>query len=272
MTIAGVNISHPDKIIFPKANITKIDMVTYYEKVAPKMLPYLRDRPLTLHRFPNGVENPGFYQKNTADYFPDYIKTIEVPTQEGSNTEIYCNTKKSLIYLVNQGTVGFHIWLSQNDKLDKPDKIVFDLDPPDNSFEYVREAAQKVGDYLRAQGENPNLMTTGQHGLHVWYKIRRNKTFDEVRKETKATAENIEKQFPHLFTTQTLKKNREGKIFLDYLRNAYAQTSVCPYSLRPNDACGVATPVSWDELRKLDSARHYNFSNIMRRLGQLKSV
>lgn len=270
MEIESVEISHPDKIIFPKKKITKADMAAYYEKVADHMLPYLKDRPLTLQRFPDGIKESGFYQKSIADYFPEYIKTVEVETEEGSNTQIICNDKKSLLYLVNQGTVSIHIWLSRKDKLRQPDKVVFDLDPPEDSFDKVKEAAKVLKSYLKKHKKEPQLMTTGQSGLHLYYPIRRGKDFDEIKKEARKVAEEVTRLRPDLLTTKIRKDQREGKIFVDYLRNAYAQTVVCPFSLRPNEEAGIATPIEWEELSKLESASFYNLDNIFRRLGQKK--
>ena len=140
MKIEDIDISHPEKPIFPDREITKLDLVNYYEKIADKMLPYLKDRPLTLQRFPDGIDTKGFYQKNAADYFPDYIERISIETKQGKNTQVICNDKKTLIYLANQGVVTFHIWLSKKDELHKPDKVVFDLDPPKNAFEKTKDA------------------------------------------------------------------------------------------------------------------------------------
>ncbi len=270
MEIETVEISHPDKIIFPQRNISKGDMADYYDKIADHMLPYLKDRPLTLHRFPNGIEESGFYQKNISDYFPDYIKTVKIETEEGSNTQVLCNDKKTLLYLVNQGTVAFHIWLSRKDRLRQPDKIIFDLDPPEDSFEKVKEAAKVLRNYLKKHKKEPQLMTSGQNGIHLYYSIRRGKDFEVVKKEARKIAEEVVKLRPDLLTTKIRKDQREGKIFVDYLRNAYAQTAVCPFSLRANKEAGVATPLEWDELPKLESASFYNFTNIFRRLGQIK--
>lgn len=269
MEIAGVEITHPDKVIFPKKNLTKADMANYYDKIADRMLPFMKDRPLTLQRFPNGIGEAGFYQKSISDYFPKYIKTVEIETEEGTNTQIICNDKKSLLYLVNQGTVSFHIWLSRKDKLRQPDKVVFDLDPPENAFEKVKEAAKVVRNYLKKQKKDPQLMTTGQNGFHLYYDVRRGKDFDEVKKEARKVAEEVTKLRPDLLTTKIRKDQREGKIFVDYLRNAYAQTAVCPYSLRANEEAGVATPLAWEELSKLKSASYYTIDNIFNRLGQL---
>ena len=145
MEFANVEISHPDKIIFPEKQINKGQMAEYYHRIADYMLAFLKDRPLTLHRFPSGIEEAGFYQKNASDYFPDFIKTVEIETEEGKNTQIICNDRQTLIYLVNQGTVAFHIWLSRKDKLRQPDKVVFDLDPSDEDFDKVKECLTSLG-------------------------------------------------------------------------------------------------------------------------------
>lgn len=262
MKISGIEITHPEKIIFPDANITKLEMVRHYEKNAKQMLPYLKDRPLTLHRFPDGIDKTGFYQKNAADYFPDFIKTVKVKTEEGENIQILCNSEKALLYLANQGTVGFHIWLSKKDKLYKPDKVVFDLDPPKDSFDKVKKAAQITGEFLRKKGFDPMIMTTGQSGFHIWYKIQRRNTFDEIRPKLKEMAHELEEQNSELFTTAVRKNKRDGKIFIDYLRNAYAQTSVCPYSLRPNGRGGIAKPIEWSDLKNIKSADQYNLQDL----------
>lgn len=269
MQVAGVEISHPDKILFPKKEITKGDMISYYERIAPLMLPFLKDRPLTLQRFPGGINESGFYQKNASDYFPDFIKTIEIATEEGSNTQVLCNNLKSLVYLANQGTIAFHIWLSKKDRLRQPDRIVFDLDPSDDDFEKIKEGAKIMRDLLKSKKIDPSLMTSGKSGLHLYYKIRRGKDFDKVKDITRQIAEEAEKREPGLFTTQLRKDMREEKIFVDYLRNAYAQTAVCPYSLRANEEAGVATPIEWEELSKIKSASQYSIENIFRRTSQL---
>lgn len=270
MELAGIEISHPEKVIFPKKNIRKGDLANYYEKIAHRMLPFLKDRPLTLHRFPGGIEKQGFYQKNASDYFPNFIKRVEIETENGVNMQVICNDKKTLLYLVNQNTVAFHIWLSRKDKIRQPDKIVFDLDPPEDSFEKVKEAAKVLRNFLKKKKKEPQLMTTGQSGFHLSYEVRRGKGFDEIKKELKSMADEITRLRPDLLTTKIRKDQREGKIFVDYLRNAYAQTAVCPYSLRPNEEAGIATPLEWEELSKMESAHQYNYNNIFRRLGQLK--
>ena len=261
MKIGNVEISHPEKILFPKKKISKGQMAEYYESIADKMLPYLKDRPLSLVRYPSGIKKQGFFQKNAADYFPDYIQRVEIETEDGINTQVICNNKKSLVYLANQNTVEFHIWLSKKDKLRKPDKVVFDLDPPKNSFDRVKEGAGILKEYLSQKNFDPHLMTTGKNGLHVYYSIRRGKDFDDVKEEVREYAEEVVQLHPELFTTKIRKNQREGKIFLDYLRNEYAQTSVCPYSLRANETAGIATPLEWKELEGLKAADAFNYQN-----------
>ena len=261
MKIGNVEISHPEKILFPKKEISKGQMAKYYESIADKMLPYLKDRPLSLVRYPSGIKKQGFFQKNAADYFPHYIKRVEIETEDGINTQVICNNKKSLVYLANQNTVEFHIWLSKKDKLRKPDKVVFDLDPPKNSFDRVKEGAGILKEYLSQKNFDPHLMTTGKNGLHVYYSIRRGKDFDDVKEEVREYAEELVQLHPELFTTKIRKNQREDKIFLDYLRNEYAQTSVCPYSLRANETAGIATPLEWKELEGLKAADAFNYQN-----------
>lgn len=268
MKIAGVDISHPDKKIFPKAGITKKEMLDYYERIADRMLPHLKDRPLTLHRYPDGINEDGFYQKKAQDYFPDYVDRVEIDTEDGKITQVIANTKQTLIYLANQGTLGFHIWLSREAKLRKPDRIVYDLDvdvEEDSAFAKAKKVAAILHDELK--DKDPQLMTTGKGGMHVYYEIRRTKTFEDTHEETKKLADSLTEKHPDLITTETLKKNRKGRVFLDYLRNSYAQTAVCPYSLRPTENAGVATLLEWNELDKIESGNHYHLKNIFRRLG-----
>lgn len=260
MKIDQISISHPDKIIFPKKKITKGDIARYYEQVANKILPFLKNRPLTLQRFPSGIEEKGFYQKNVSDYFPKFIKRVEIETEEGINTQFVCNNKKALLYLVNQNTLTFHIWPSRIDKIRQPDKVIFDLDPPQESFQKVKQAVRAVHSFLIEKNINPQLMSTGQNGFHLFYSIRRGKNFDKVKEQVHEMAENMVKRHPNLLTTKLRKDQREGKVFVDYLRNEYGQTSVCPYSLRANEAAGIAMPLDWKDFPKIKSADAYNFN------------
>lgn len=265
MKIQGITITHPDKILYPEANISKLDIVNYYKDFAGQIMPYLKGRPLTLRRFPDGVDKQGFFQKNASDYFPDFIKTIEVKTDQGKNTTVVCNNLKTLLYLANQGTIEFHVWLSRMDKLNKPDKVVFDLDPPSGSFKTLKKGANVIRDFLAEEGIHCQLTTSGKNGLHLWYSKRRTKTFDESREEVKNYAQTLASLHPDLLTTEMRKEDRDGKIFIDYPRNSYGQTTICPYSLRATDNASIATLISWDDLPKLKSAQDFHLKNISKK-------
>lgn len=252
--IAEIEITNADKILFPKKELTKMDVVRYYDRIADKILPFLNNRILTLQRFPDGIDAEGFYQKKASDYFPNFIKTEKVKTEKGIIHQVVCNSKRSLIYLVNQGTISFHIWSSKIEMISKPNRVIFDLDPSNNDFEKVKEAAFLVKNYLKEKEITSEVMTTGQSGLHVWYRIRRLNSFEEIRETTRIFARRLEEQYPEIFTTAMKKNDRGDKIFIDYLRNAYGQTAICPYSLRANEEAGIATPISWSELKKIKSS------------------
>lgn len=266
-----VEISNRDKRLFPEQEITKNDVIEYYDRISDRLLPYLKDRPLTLLRYPDGIEEDGFYQKKVPDYFPDWIKTIKVKKKEGGSVrQVICNNKATLIYLVNQGTVSFHPWLSRISSLNYPDKLVFDLDPPEGSFDLVCKGATVLRTLLEeVLGLNAFLMTTGSKGMHVVCPVKPNHTFEEVRSFAEQVAAHIEEQHPDAFTTEMRIEKRKGKLFLDYLRNSYAQTAIAPYTLRPIKGAPIATPLSWDEVNKKGlTSQTYHIKNIFRRLAR----
>lgn len=266
-----IELSNRDKIFFPDEGITKGDLIDYYAKIADSILPYLKDRPLSLNRFPDGINSEGFYQKDIPDYFPDWMETVEIKKKEGgANQQVLCNNKATLVYLANQGTVSFHPWLCTAKNLQKPDKLVFDLDPPQGDFEIVLKGAKKLHSLLADElGLNPFLMTTGSKGLHVVCPLKVDKTFDEVRAFAKDAANYISDNNPDTYTVETRKNKRKKRLFIDYLRNAYAQTSIPPYSVRARSGAPVATPLSWDELNKKGlNSQSYTIKNIFKRLSQ----
>lgn len=263
-------VSNLDKVFFPKEGYTKGDLIEYYEKISDTILPYLKDRPLTMIRFPNGIDDKRFYQKDEPDYFPKWIKTKSVSKKEGGKTNyVVCNDKETLVYLANQACVTPHIWLSKIDKIEKPDRLIFDLDPSNGDFSEVKTAAKQVKKLLEDElGLLVFVMTTGSRGLHVVAPIKPKKTFDEVREFAQEAAKYLESQHPDTMTTAVRKNKREDKLFLDVARNGKGQTAVTPYAVRPIEGAPVATPLDWDELDKSSlSAQTYNIKNIFRRLG-----
>ena len=268
-----IEISHANKILFPEREITKSDLLAYYRRIADKMLPFLKERPLTMERYPDGIEEEGFYQKEAPEYFPDWIQRADIPviTEDKQQPQVICNDLATLLYLVNQGCVTFHPWLSRVDQLHHPDKMIFDLDPPNHSFDPVRFAAQNLKDLLEEQDLVPYLMTTGSRGLHVIVPLDRTQDFDTVRDFAKDLSDRLAEQYPDQLTTEMNKEERGNRLFLDYLRNSYGQNSIAPYTVRPLPGAPVATPLRWDELSNPDlHSQRYTTANIFRRLGQIQ--
>ncbi|MFF7853085.1 non-homologous end-joining DNA ligase [Streptomyces sp. NPDC007904] len=243
-----VRIHRPDKVLFPGGGdakeYTKGDLVDYHRAVAPYMLPHLRGRPLMLDRHPDGIEGPAFMQKNTPDGYPEWITRVEVAKEGGTVRHPVCDDTATLLYLVDQASVTLHRWLSRADAIDRPDRLVFDLDPAGDDFEAVREAARLLGELL-GELELPSApMTTGSRGLHVVVPLAGGQDFDEVRAFAREVADTLAAAHPDRLTTAARKKDRGDRLYLDVQRNAYAQTAVAPYTVRPLPGA----PVSWDRL------------------------
>ncbi len=268
-----IKISNPDKLFYPDMKITKKDVVNYYSKIAKIMIVHAKDRPLNMHRAPDGAQGENFYQQDISDYFPDWINRIEVEKREGGKvTHAICNNIETLVYLAGQAVLTFHIWLSKVDNIKKPDKLIFDLDPPSNKgFESVIYGARKLKEYFDKKSVQTYIMTTGSKGLHIIVPLKPKKNFKDVREKAKNIAKELSEKYPDKLTIEQYKNKREGRLFLDYLRNSFGQTSVSPYSLRIIPGAPIATPISWEELnnKKLNS-QTYNIKNIFKRLGQKK--
>jgi bifunctional non-homologous end joining protein LigD len=263
-----VEITHPDKVLFPGDGVTKADLASYYERVSEWMLPHVKGRPLSLQRFPDGIEKKGFFHKDIPDYFPDWVRRVEVPKTGGTVTHAFVKDADTLVYLVGQNTITPHVWLSRADRVWQPDRIVFDLDPPAGDFAAVRRAAGWTGELLRELGLAPFAQVTGSKGVHVWTPVRRRLRFDEVRDFARAAADVLAERHPDQLTVEMRKAKREGRILVDVARNAYAQTAVPPYAVRPRPGAPVATPIAWDELSdsKLRSDR-WTVKTVLRRLA-----
>lgn len=270
-----VDISHPDKVLFPDAGLTKADLADYYARIPDVMLRHMRDRPISMHRFPDGIDGDDFYQKSVPYYFPDWIRREKVGKGGGgTNTQLVVDNAATLVYLANQACITPHVWLSRADQLHDPDRMVFDLDPSGDvgavaDFDAMRDAARRVRDVLEEVGLVPFVMTSGSRGLHVVVPLDRSANFDLARDFAKDVAVLLSRRHPDELTTEHRKKERGDRIFVDYLRNGYAQTTVAPYAVRALPGAPVATPLEWDELGKGDlNPRKYTMKNIFRRLAQ----
>jgi bifunctional non-homologous end joining protein LigD len=254
----SIKITHPDRLVFPKAKVTKLDLARHYAAVGHVMVPHVRDRPLAVQSFPQGVEGKGFFVKNAARHFPDWIKTATVPKREGGSLrQVLANNAETLVYLAGQNAITPHIWTARADRLEQPDRIVFDLDPATTRFAEVRAAARSLGDLLRDLGFEPFTMTTGSRGLHVVVALRRGPTYAEVNAFARELGDTFAATDPKRLTTEFRIAKRNERLFVDVHRNAYAQHAVAPYAVRALPKAPVATPLHWDELsdRKLSPQR-----------------
>ncbi len=269
-----IELSNPDKLIFPEEKISKQDLVKYYQKVSDHILPYLKDRPMMLHRYPDGIQGKDFYQKDEPDYFPDWIDTIHVKVKKKGQEKqqfVNCNSKATLLYVANQASITPHVWLSKKNTLRHPDKMIYDLDPPEGEFEVVRQCARDFRKLFEELGLTAFVMTTGSKGLHIVLPLDGKADFEDSREFAKDVANLLAKRHPKDYTTESRKEKRKGRLFLDYLRNSHGQTSVAPYALRAKKGAPVATPIDWQELKDKDlHARRWHYGNIFRRLGKKK--
>ncbi|MFJ6793543.1 non-homologous end-joining DNA ligase [Streptomyces sp. NPDC091268] len=258
-----LEVSRPGKVLFPDDGITKADLVDYYRRVARRMVPQLRGRPLMLERHPNGLAGPGFYQKEVPDHFPDWVHRVELPKEGGTVHHVLCDDTATLLYLADQGCVTAHRWLSKADRPDHPDRLVIDLDPPSQDFAPVRQAARALR-VLLEELDLPSLpMTTGSRGLHVIVPLDRRAPFAEVRAFARDLAAVLASRHPDRLSTAARKPARGGRLYLDVQRNAYAQTAVAPYAVRAKPGAPVAAPLSWDELEDPDlHARRWNLAAV----------
>jgi bifunctional non-homologous end joining protein LigD len=262
-----IEISRPEKVLFPDDGITKGDLIEYYARIAPRMLPHLRDRPLTLERYPNGINTKRFFQKEVSSYFPGWIRTATVPKAGGSVTHLVCNDTATLVYIANQACITPHIFLSRVDKVEVPDQLVFDLDPQGDDFEVVRTTALDFKQLLDELQLPAFLKTTGSRGLHVVVPLQRRETYDTVRGFARDLAAIIVSQAPRARTMEQLKANRGGRVFIDTNRNGYAQLVAPAYAVRAKRGAPVSVPLAWTELGK-KSLRSNSFTirNVFARL------
>ncbi len=265
----SIEISNPEKVLFPDDGFAKLDIIEYYRNIAKTMLPHLRGRPVTMHRFPDGIDGEDFYQKDIPDYFPDWVKRTQVKKKGGTVTHVVCENAATLVYLANQACIVPHVWLSRTDRLNHPDRMVFDLDPSSDDFEAVRTAAKWLHQLLDEIELRAFLMTTGSRGLHVVVPLDRSADFETVRALARDIAEALVESHPKELTAEQRKEKRGDRIFIDTLRNAYAQTTPAPYSVRAKAGAPVATPLDWEELSNSDlHSQRYTIKNVLKRISQ----
>ena len=267
-----VKLTNQDKIYFPKDDITKGDVVEYYQSVADYILPHLKNRPLSLNRFPNGIEEQSFYQKDASDNIPDWIKTTQVYSESNDKyiDYIYCNDKATLAYLNNLGCIDLNPWNSSLPDLEHPDFLVLDLDPSKkNTYDDVIETALQVNEVLKSIKVEGYCKTSGSTGIHVYIPMGGKYDFDQVKDFAHILMKQVHEKLPKITTLErSLQKRDDKKIYLDYLQNRTGQTLASVYSLRPKEGASVSMPLEWEELKPGLRPTDFNIHNALDRIKE----
>ncbi|HEX8100897.1 MAG TPA: non-homologous end-joining DNA ligase [Actinomycetota bacterium] len=246
----GVERSNLEKVFWPDSGLTKGDLLTYFEAVADVILPTLRDRPLTVKRYPDGIDGFSFFQKNTPKYAPSWVKTVQLWAGSARRDVHYtlCNSKRTLLWLANQAAIELHPWLSRVDHLDRPDHLVFDLDPPPGQFDVAVKVALVLKDVLDELGLEGLAKTSGAKGIHVYVPLNRRYGYDATRQAAHIIASEVETRIPNVVSTEVKIVKRGGKLFLDTGRNGPGAHIAAPYSPRARAGATVSFPVAWDDV------------------------
>jgi bifunctional non-homologous end joining protein LigD len=262
-----------DRVMFPAVGVTKGKLIDYYDRVADKLLPHLRDRPMTLERLPGGVREgaPHFWQKNTPAHYPDWIPRVRLKTGGGKPVSyLLVNDKRALLYLVNQGTITFHVWFSRVGRYDRPDFVLFDIDPHQSTFANAIETAKALHDVLDEDDVESFVKTTGKTGLHVltpWA----GGDYEAARAWARAIAGRVVEHIPKIATLERLIENRGKRVYLDVEQNAKGKHAVPPYVVRATPVATVSMPVRWEDLSAKLDPKDFNVKTAPKVLGRKKA-
>jgi bifunctional non-homologous end joining protein LigD len=267
--IAGVRLTSPDKVLYPEQSITKRQLAEYYLAVAEAMLPHVARRPITLVRCPTGRQRKCFYQRHAGSGVPSELGEVDIPGFEESGAYLFIKDAPGLVALVQMGVLEVHPWGARVDKPDRPDRVIFDLDPGEGlGFADVAEAAHEVRAFLGGLGLTSFAKTTGGKGVHVVVPVDRRYGYPQVKAFAKKVAESLAAKTPTRYLTRISKAERRGRIFIDYLRNDATSTAVAAYSTRSRAGAPVATPVTWDELIPALDPAAFNVNTVPARLAK----
>jgi bifunctional non-homologous end joining protein LigD len=267
--IAGVHITHPDRVLFATQGVTKRGLIDYYLSVAEVMLRHIAGRPLALVRCPQGSGKECFFQKHASPGWPDLFTKTRIKEKSGSDDYLYIEDERGLVAAVQMGVLELHIWGSRADRVERPDRMVFDLDPDEGlAFSKVKDAARELKDRLAKLGLESFPMATGGKGIHVVLPLQRKHDWDEHRSFAEALARLMAEDSPERYVANMSKAKRRGKIFIDYLRNQRGATAIAPYSTRARPGAFVALPVSWKALSALKDAHPANVANAARKIAR----
>jgi len=244
-------ITHPEKIMFPEEGITKGELASYYEAIAPVMLPHLRRRPITMERFHRGIESPGFFQKDVSKGFPDWLERVEVPKHGGTVHHPIANDTRSLLWLANQNSITIHVWPSRTPNLYNPDICIFDFDPSkEDELDRLRAAALLLRELLDDLGLPSWIKTSGSKGFHIAVPLNGKFDFGEVARFAHTVGRVLVSRDPDNLTQEFHKVDRGGRILVDTGRNGYSATYAATYTVRAKPGAPVSAPCTWEEIEK----------------------
>ncbi len=263
--LTRVHLTNLDKVMFPALPITKQEVITYYIKMAPRILPFVHNRPLTMHRFPNGVGGEAFYEKDAPQGTPDYVD-IFTRLAKTSDREVHfvlCNNLDTLIWLANLASLELHVTLSTAGAYDSPDLLLFDIDPElPLSFDDTIDVAHSVREHLEDAGIQSYVKTSGKKGLHVVVPLSAGYRFDEIRAFAHRMGKILARDTPHI-VAEFPHSQDPGTIFIDYLQNAHGKTMAAPYSLRATEGATVSAPLNWDQLKHGVRPEDFNIRTVL---------
>ncbi len=268
--------THLNKVFWPKEKYTKGDVIEYYRRIAPYILPYLKNRPMSLHRHPDGINGKSFFQKNigTAEKHPKWIKTARIysPSDKRMLNYLACTDVNSLLYMANLGCIEMNPWLSRLGSLDKPDYTVIDLDPEGVGFDAVIKVAQQVKRVMDEMGLNGNVKTSGATGMHIFIPTRGRYSYEQSKQLAFKIAQKVNERLPKLTSIKRLSNERRKKVYIDYLQNNKGQTMASVYSLRPHTGATVSAPLKWSEVKAGLRPEDFTIANIFKRLRKVKNL
>jgi bifunctional non-homologous end joining protein LigD len=259
------------KVFYPADGYTKRDVINFYAAVADLLVPHLRDRPLSLKRYPNGIAADFFFQKEVAASFPDWLHTEEIPTSETETTRmVIADDKAALLFLANLGCIDQNPWMSRVGSLENPDFVLIDLDPYHCGYDRIVEAAQLVRQKLELIGLQGYPKTTGGNGMHVYIPLETRYTYAQSRALAEVLSRWAAAERPDLFTMpRTVAAREKGKVYFDWMQNAEGKTISAPYVLRAHPGAPVATPLSWDEVQPGLKPQQFHIANVLRRFERV---
>jgi bifunctional non-homologous end joining protein LigD len=269
---ARVKVTNPEKIFWPKQGYTKGDLVAYYQAIANWMLPYLKDRPVMLTRYPDGIEGKSFYQKDAPGFAPPWLRTEKIYSHDSQRDIAYfvLESADALAYMANLAAITIHIWSSRMPQLEKPDWLLFDIDPKGTTTRNAVAVAQETAKALREVGLRPYLKTSGQAGLHVVVGLEPKYTYEQARMFSELVARLVVGRIPHLATINRNPHSRAGKVYIDYLQLGHGKTIAAPFSVRPIDGAPVSAPLDWKELKPDLDPVAFNIKTMPARMDKLR--